>query len=206
MFQSTKNIDTAFRHIRAFSILFLLGCIGITCFTQYRSFVQLERNRNTIYILANGELLKACAVDRKDKLDVEIRHHVSEFHLYFFTLDPDEKIIDRNITKALYLADASAKAQYDNLKESGYYTSLISGNISQRIEIDSIEVNLDTKPFYFRCYAKEKLIRTTSILTRSLLTEGLIRDNLSQSDNNPHGFLIERWLILENKDLKTEPR
>ncbi len=105
----------------------------------------------------------------------------------------------------MYLADGSAKKQYDNLKESGYYSNLISGNISEQIEIDSIDVNVDAYPFYFRCIAKEKLIRTTSIVTRSLITEGYLR-NVERSDNNPHGFLIEKWMILENKDLKIENR
>jgi hypothetical protein len=53
--------------------------------------------------------------------------------------------------------------------------------------------------------AQEKLIRTTSIVTRSLITEGYLR-NVERSDNNSHGFLIERGMILENKDLKIENR
>jgi len=50
-----------------------------------------------------------------------------------------------------------------------------------------------------------KIIRSTSIVTRDLLTEGWLR-NINRSDNNPHGFLIERWNILENKDNKVEKR
>ena len=42
-------------------------------------------------------------------------------------------MIQSNITKALYLADGSAKRQYENLKENGYYSNIISGNISQQI-------------------------------------------------------------------------
>jgi len=30
--------------------------------------------------------------------------------------------------------------------------------------------------------------------------------NVSRSDNNPHGFLIERWATIANKDLKTTAR
>lgn len=123
----------------------------------------------------------------------------------FLTLDPDDRVIEANITKALYLADASAKRQYDNLKEGRYYSNIISGNISQEIFTDSIRIDINQYPFYFRYYAKEKLIRTSSIVTRSVITEGYLR-NVSRSDNNPHGFLIEKWNTLENKDLKTENR
>jgi hypothetical protein len=48
----------------------------------------------------------------------------------------------------------------------------------------------------------QNIIRTTSILSRSLHTEGTLR-NVSRSDNNPHGFLIERFNTIENKDLGT---
>lgn len=105
----------------------------------------------------------------------------------------------------MYLADASAKREYDNLKESGYYSNIIAGNISQSLSVDSTVIDLQDYPYYFRCYATEKIIRATSIVTRNLITEGYLR-NVSRSDNNPHGFLIERWNTIENKDLKTQNR
>ncbi len=107
------------------------------------------------------------------------------------------------ITKALYLADGSAKTQYDNLRESGFYANLIAGNISQQITVDSIQLDMNQYPFGFKCYATEKLIRTSSTVTRSLVTQGSLR-NVARSDNNPHGFLIEKWETLENKDLNTQ--
>jgi conjugative transposon TraK protein len=153
-------------------------------------------------VLANGKALQAFAGDRKDNIPVEARDHVKMFHQYFFSLDPDEKVIQSNMNKALYLADASAKKVYESLKENNYYTGIISGNISQQINVDSVFVNVETYPFYFKCYATEKIIRPSTITTRSLLTEGYLR-NVSRSDNNPHGFLIERWNTIENKDIKT---
>ncbi len=158
-----------------------------------------------VYILTNGKALEAYASDRKDNIVVEAKDHVKSFHQYFFTLDPDEKVIRTNIAKAMYLADASAKRAYYNLKENGYYSNIISGNISQQISIDSVQIDINKYPYYFRCYAIQSIIRTTSIVSRSLLTEGYLR-NVSRSDNNSHGFLIERWTTIDNKDIKTENR
>ena len=103
------------------------------------------------------------------------------------------------------MADGSAKRTYDDLRENGYYAGIISGNISQRLTVDSIQVVTDNYPYRFRCYGRQEIVRPTSILTRSLVTEGQLR-NVSRSDNNPHGFLIERWETIENRDLKTENR
>jgi conjugative transposon TraK protein len=205
MFTQAKNIDTAFSHIKTFSVVLIICTLCICGFALYENHAVIAESQERIFILANGKALEAYGADRKDNIPVEARDHISMFHHYFFTLDPDEKVITTNISKALYLADGSAKRQYENLKESGYYTNLISGNISQQIFIDSIVVSINSYPFYFRCLATEKLIRTTSVVTRSLITEGYLR-NMERSDNNSHGFLIERWEIIENKDLKTENR
>lgn len=205
MFQQMKNIDKAFKYIRSFSLFLIVACLLITVYTLSKSFQMVSTAQQRIYILAGGKAVEALSGDRKDNIPVEARDHVKTFHHYFFTLDPDENVITENITKALYLADASAKKQYDNLKESGYYINIITGNISQQILIDSIEIDMTSNPYRFHCTAHEKIIRTTSIVTRNLVTEGYLR-NVERSDNNPHGFLIERWTIIENKDIKTENR
>jgi conjugative transposon TraK protein len=205
MFKQTKNIDLAFRQMRTFAIVMVISCTCIAAYSLYSTNESKKNAANRVYILANGKVLEAFAADRKDNIPVEARDHIKMFHLYFFSLDPDDKVIQSNITKALYLADRSAKQQYDNLKENNYYSNIISGNISQTIGMDSIQVDVTAYPFYFRYYGKEKIVRPVSIITRSLITEGYLR-NVSRSDNNPHGFLVEKWKTLENKDLKTEAR
>ncbi len=205
MFQQLKNIDTAFKHIKLFSFVLIGACAAICMYTIYKSFELVTTEQQRIYILANGKALEAWSAERKDNIPVEARDHVKMFHYYFFTLHPDDRVIEANIAKALYLADASAKHQYDNLKEKRYYSNIISGNISQEFFSDSVHIDVNEYPFYFRCYAKQKLMRTTSVVTRSLVTEGYLR-NVARSDNNPHGFLVERWRTIENKDIKTENR
>ncbi len=199
MFTQFKNIDTAFQHIKTFSITLILACILISGFAIYKSYEMVKTVQEKIYILANGKAIEAFSSERKDNVEVELRDHIRVFHHEFFTLDPDEKVIQENISKALNLADESAKKAYDNLREQGFYNNIISANISQEIAVDSIKLDIDQYPFYFRCYATQRLIRSTSSVTRKLLTQGYVR-NVSRSDNNPHGFLIQRWETLENRD------
>lgn len=205
MFTKMKNIDSAFQYIRVFSIIIVFGSVIVSVISLYKSFNLVSQMQDRIYILANGKVLDAYSSDRKDNVPVEARDHVKTFHKLFFTLDPDDKVIKENVTKSLYLADESAKRIYDDLKEKDYYSGIISGNISQTIEMDSISIETNEYPYHFKCYAKQSIIRTTSILKRSLITEGNLR-NVSRSDNNPHGFLIERWKTIENKDLAVENR
>jgi len=205
MFRQAKNIDTAFRQVRNFSFLVIVSSVMICFYVIYNSYKETTAFESRIYILANGKALEAFAGDRKENIPVEARDHVKMFHQYFFSLDPDDKVIQANITRALYLADGSAKRVYESLKENNYYAGIISGNVSQEINVDSVSLNMNSYPYYFRCYATEKITRPSDITTRSLITEGFLR-NVSRSDNNPHGFLIEKWNTIENKDLKIENR
>jgi len=165
----------------------------------------VRKAEERVYVLSNGKALEAIAGERKDNVAVEAKDHIKMFHHYFFTLDPDDKVIESNMSKALYLADGSAASQYRGLKENGYYNSIISGNVSQNVEADSIQIDFEQYPFRFRYFGKQKIIRPTAILSRILITEGTLR-NVSRSDNNSHGFLVERWRIVDNRDIELQNR
>jgi conjugative transposon TraK protein len=203
MFKKPRDIESSFRAIRGICLVTIAGCLLFAAFTTWQSRSLVSRIQSKIYILFNGKVLEAVAADRKDNVAVEAKDHVRTFHQLFFTLTPDDKAIKSGVTQALYLADESAKKEYDNLSESGYYANIIAGNISQQIRVDSVQLDLDHNPYVFRCYATQHMVRTTSTVTRSLITTGELR-SVPRSENNPHGFLIQRWTTLENKDLKVE--
>ncbi|MDO6433279.1 conjugative transposon protein TraK [Flavitalea sp. BT771] len=205
MFNKTRNIERAFQLVRLFCLVVVLGCLVTTAFIVTRSIRSVERARQTVYVLSAGKVLEAMASDRKENIPVEAKDHIRAFHQLFFTLAPDEKVIGANITRALYLADASAKKLYDNLKENGYYAGIIAGNVSQSILVDSVSLDMTAYPYYFKCWATQQIVRPTSVVTRSLVTEGWLR-NCTRSENDPHGFLIERWSTVENRDLKVADR
>nr|WP_262915964.1 conjugative transposon protein TraK [Flavihumibacter cheonanensis] len=205
MFKQLQQLDTAFRYVRGFTLLIIASCMGLSAWVVWSAQQTSRQLQDKIYILSNEKALEAVAETRQSNLPVEARDHVRSFHEAFFRLDPDEKVIQQTIAKALYLADESAKQQYDNLKEQGFYRQLIAGNISQHIAIDSVLVQTEIPPYYFRCYASQQIIRTSSVLYRKLITDGYLR-LVRRSDHNPHGFLIERWRILENPDIRRSAR
>ena len=205
MFPRTRNLETAFQYVRLFSLVVSIGCISLSAFVIWLAERSVSRMQDKVYVLAEGKALEALAADRRENLVAEARDHIRNFHQAFFTLDPDEKVINANITRALYLADGSARRVYDGLKEGGYYSGVIAGNISVHLGIDSIVVEAQNYPIYFRCFGTETIVRPTSKVTRNLVTEGWLR-YVGRSDNNPHGFLIEKWTILDNSDLKVETR
>jgi len=205
IFPRTASIERSFQYIRWLSIAAVISSFisGMLFFVFAGKVVLAAQDR--VYILSAGKAMEAFASDRRANLFVEAHAQVYDFHVAFFTLDPDERYITAGLKRALYLADGSARRVYQDLKESGYYGEVVSANISQRLTVDSISLDMRQKPFYFRCYGTETITRATSIVTRDLITEGWLRE-VERSENDPHGFLIERWAILENKDVKIEQR
>ena len=198
-------MDTAFRAMRLFMLVVILGSLIVSMYAIYANQQLSARAQDRVYVLHNGKAAEVFAASRRENIEVEARDHVRRFHELFFSLDPDEQSIRASIGKALYLVDGSAKKQYDDLVETGYISGLISGNVSQEIFIDSVQVNTVAEPFVFRCFARLQIIRATSIVTRNLITAGFLR-SIGRSDHNPHGFLIEKWETIDNRDIKIEER
>jgi hypothetical protein len=70
MFKQFQNIDSAFRHIRLFSLAFLLANGTICIYTLYQTSQVLKAGQNRVYVIANGKLMDALATDRREKLPV----------------------------------------------------------------------------------------------------------------------------------------
>ena len=205
-FKSLKNIETSFRQIRLFSILFLVLCSVVVVWSVYSSYDFAEKQREKIYVLDGGKsLMLALSQDLSQNRPAEAREHVRRFHELFFTLSPDKSAIEHNVKRALLLADRSAYNYYSDFAEKGYYNRIIAGNINQVLKVDSVVCNFDTYPYQARTYAKQMIIRASNVTERSLVTTCRLL-NSNRSDDNPNGFTIEGFTIIENKDLQTVKR
>ncbi len=205
-FKSLKNIETSFRQIRLFGIVFVTMCAAIVIYSVWSSFAFAEKQREKIYVLDGGKsLMLALSQDLSQNRPAEAREHVRRFHELFFTLSPEKSAIEHNVKRALLLADKSAYNYYADFAEKGYYNRLIAGNINQVLQVDSVLCNFDRYPYEVSTYARQMIIRQSNVTERSLVTTCRLL-NASRSDNNPNGFTIEGFTILENKDLQTLKR
>ena len=205
-FKSLKNIETSFRQIRLFTLVALGLCAAVTGYAVWSSFRFAERQREKIYVLDEGKsLMLALSQEMSRNRPVEAREHVRRFHELFFTLAPDRAAIESNINRAMFLCDKSAYNYSQDLQEKGYYNRIVAGNINQRILVDSIVCDFDAYPYRVTTYARQMSIRQSNVTERSLVTRcNLI--NSVRSDNNPQGFTMERFEIVENRDLRVMER
>ena len=182
-FKSLNNIETSFRQIRLFGIIYtavcaaivlcsvvcaLFGiiytavCAAIVLCSVVCAFRFAEAQRQKIYVLDGGKsLMLALSQDLSQNRPAEAREHVRRFHELFFTLSPEKSAIEHNVKRALLLADRSAYNYYADFAEKGFYNRIIAGNINQVLQVDSVVCNFDRYPYEARTYARQMIIRET---------------------------------------------
>lgn len=205
-FRTLNNIQKTFAFSRSLSVVVIVCAVVMTCFISVYSLRMVKQEREKIYVLDHGRsLILALQQDLSTNRPVEARDHVRMFHTFFFNLPPDNAAIKSNIQRALDLSDKSTYNYYVDLAEAGFYRRLMSTNTIQSIAIDSIVCDMDAYPYMAATYATITLLRDSKVSKRSLVSTCELV-NVPRSDANPHGFLLQNYVILENKELENENR
>ncbi|EHQ44309.1 conjugative transposon protein TraK [Myroides odoratus] len=205
-FKSLRNIENSFVQIRLYAIVLAVVCLIVVGFSIYKSYDFAKEQREKIYVLDRGKsLMLALSQDASINRPVEAREHVRRFHELFFTLSPEKAAIEGNMQRAFNLSDKTAFDYYKDLLEKGYYSRVISGNIQQRVEVDSIKIDFNAYPYKTLTYATQYIIRSSNLTKRNLITSSQLVSAV-RSDNNPQGFIIEKFTVVENKDLEVVKR
>lgn len=205
-FRYLTNLETSFRLVRWVAIIAVLGSLAFALGVAYWSFAEVSASRQKVYVLDNGKsIMVALAQEQNINRPAEAKDHIKTFHRLFFTLEPDEKQVEGNIREATYLGDRSVVRLYQDLQEAGYYGQLIQGNVHQKVELDKVDVDFSRSPYRVITSGRQLLIRANTITIRKLVTECYLID-VARTDNNPHGFMIEQFKVVQNQDLETVQR
>ena len=205
-FRKMGRADHSFSFRLIEELVFICLCALVTGFAVWNSYSFAEKQRQKIYVLDGGKsLMLALSQDLSQNRPAEAREHVRRFHELFFTLSPEKSAIEHNVKRALLLADKSAYNYYADFAEKGFYNRIIAGNINQVLQVDSVVCNFDRYPYEARTYARQMIIRESNVTERSLVTSCRLL-NASRSDDNPNGFTIEGFTVLENRDIRSMER
>ena len=202
----TKDIEKSFKGLNRLTFL----CVGLSfIFSLTVGLAALnyaERQREKIYVMDQGKsLLLALQTDAVMSKELEIKDHVSRFHELMFTLSPQKKTIQENLDRAFNLADRSAYEYSQDLAEKGYYSRLVSANISQQMIVDSVVFQGNGYPYQVKTYARQYVIRESTMSEYAFVSSCQVL-NASRSDVNPHGLIVEKFAVLENNLIETRKR
>lgn len=198
-----KNLENKIKLVTIVCCVFLAGCVVISMSSIWTARSMVADAQKKIYVLDGTVPVLVERTTMDETLDVEANSHVERFHHLFFTLAPDDKYIKYTMDKAMYLVDETGLAQYNTLKERGFYNNIMGTSAVFSIYCDSI--NFDPQKMEFKYYGRQRIERRTSILTRELVTAGQLK-RVPRTDNNPHGLLIVNWRTLLNKDIEQKTK
>ena len=198
-----KNLENKIKLVMIVCSLFLVGCIVIALGSIWTARGMVSDAQKKVYVLDSNVPVLVKQTTMEETLDVEAKSHIDMFHHYFFTLAPDDKYIKYTMEKAMYLVDETGLAQYNALKEKGLYSNIMGTSAVFSIFCDSI--SFDDKSMEFTYYGRQRIERRTSILTRELVTAGVLK-RVPRTENNPHGLLITNWRTLLNKDIEQKDK
>lgn len=194
-----KNLENKIKLVLTLCSLFLLGCVVISLGSIWTARGMVDDAQKKVYVLDSNVPILVNRSNIEETLDVEAKSHVEMFHQFFFTLAPDDKYIRYTMDKAMYLVDETGLAQYNALKEKGFYGNIMGTSAVFSIFCDSINFNKEKMEFTY--YGRQRIERRTSILMREIVTAGQLK-RVPRTENNPHGLLITNWRTLLNKDIE----
>lgn len=198
-----KNLENKIKLVTILCCCFLLGCILISIASIWTARGMVADAHKKVYVLDGNVPVLVRQTDMEETLDVEAKSHVEMFHHLFFTLAPDDKYIRYTIEKAMYLVDETGLAQYNTLKEKGFYSNIMGTSAVFSIFCDSIK--FDREKMEFTYYGRQRIERRSSILMRELVTAGRLK-RVPRTENNPHGLLIVNWRTLLNRDIEQKTK
>ena len=198
-----KNLENKIKLVLIVSCVFMLGCIIVSLGAIFTAKGMVDDAHQKVYVLDSNVPILVQRTTMEETLDVEAKSHVELFHHLFFTLAPDDKYINYTMEKAMYLVDETGLAQYNALKEKGFYNNIMGTSAVFSIFCDSID--FDKEKMTFKYYGRQRIERRTNILMRQLVTAGELK-RVPRTENNPHGLLITNWRTLLNKDLEQKTK
>lgn len=136
-----KNLENKIRLVGIICTAFLAGCIIISVSSIWTARTMVTDAQKKVYVLDGNVPILVNRTTMDETLDVEAKSHVEMFHHFFFTLPPDDKYIRYTMEKAMYLVDETGLAQYNTLKEKGFYSNILGTSSVFSIYCDSIAFN-----------------------------------------------------------------
>ena len=176
-----KNLENKIKLVMIVSCLFMVGCIIISLGSIFTAKGMVDDAHKKVYVLDGNVPILVQRTTMDETLDVEA-----------YTME-----------KAMYLVDETGLAQYNALKEKGFYNNIMGTSAVFSIFCDSIK--FDKQQMTFTYYGRQRIERRTNILMRKLVTAGELK-RVPRTENNPHGLLITNWRTLLNQDLEQKQK
>ena len=195
--KTLKDIPSSFILAKRSLMICLIVCIISIASSMIWAFMVSVSFRDRAFVLSKDGAAAFATGVNINEIDTyrrpEIVSHVRRFHELFWNIDQFN--YEKKSNKSFYLIGDSGKQIYLSLKAQGHYAKIESQNLVQKLEIDSVQVDDQVIPYKAMVYGK-LIVNRTDQKSRTLNSFKSFFDvyNVSRTENNPHGLLIENYI------------
>lgn len=187
-----KNIYKVLK-LNRFIVLAVVVCSLLSSgFAIWMAFKTKKEALNSAFAInTDGSIIPLKLVTQKENFKVEALAHLELFHTYFYNIDASN--YERNLEKALWLANSSVDNLYRQKKADGVYNRLLQYSLVQKVlSIDS-QVEQQNGSYVFQTVTIFEINRGSVIDTYELVSTGKLILVDRNFPNNPHGLLITNY-------------
>lgn len=196
---SLKSYNRDASSARILVMVCVLGCLAVSVFMYWdaRNFIQQQSAKKIVIDKENHAWLATEKQFTRDDRKIQYEEHVKDFYRLFFAFDGGS--FDQQVNRALHLMEGNLGK---NLYIKEYVEKPLAREVTENnwkldIEIESVEVDVSTKPSRGVIIARQTLIRPAGKVVRNLNAEFVI-DDARVSYDNPRGALITSFDIYDN--------
>ncbi|MEE1964587.1 hypothetical protein V1387_18005 [Allomuricauda taeanensis] len=193
---SLKDIPASFSLAKKALLFCFIVSLSISIGSLVWTYFTLKHAKNTAFVLTKEGQAALVTIIEKNDIDnyrkPEIIHHIKMFHSNFWEIDQFN--YKRQIDKALYLTGNSGKELFQTLEANGHFAKIATENLTQQIEVDSIKIDDNSYPYKAQFDGKLRVLRTDQkVESINGFRAKFVLYNVSRTNENPHGLLIENY-------------
>lgn len=175
------------------------ACVFVTCVAMVLYFMSankaVDESRKYLYMIKeSGEVVPMEWVNRRDNVEIEMKHHLQMLVDDFYSLNQfnwEEKAIN----KAFWLGDME-KIHIDR-ENKGYYNRFIQYNVVQEAELHPEDIELvrsteNSYSFKIIIHLSESYLEAKNEYL--VFARGKIKITDRNFPHNPHGMFVEEYV------------
>lgn len=203
MFNSLNNIENGFKLMKSIVFASLTISFLVIIGSLVFAYKVYTNSQNTAYLIKGNQTIVLEKGTVKENRKAEVSAHLELFLNTFFSYDAES--LKDNVERGLHLVDEVGKVMNDKNIESGFYNKIIAANAIMKTSVDSMYIDAKTYPYKARVVATQKINRQSTTEEKWLIFTCDLED-ISRSEDNPHGLIIKRFKLERNerKNLETE--
>jgi hypothetical protein len=199
--QSLSNLNHGFKQANRIAMLSIFGLIAVSLVCIFLIFkLNQDVVKNKLVVVANEYGTYQIA-----NKEAQMKAHIKNFHKLFYNIDQFNW--SNNVKSSLYLIDnKNGKDLYDAYKSNGFFKRIRENNMSVGVDIDSIYLNLidSENKTYEAVFHGKQIKRAGDYIQKMRLVTQMKIYPVANSDNNPFGYMIYDYQIINNTEIITK--